>query len=275
MPIDLSLKDILNLEEQFSATLGRPTGILNTAFRRSRSDKRVPLIKQVRIEHELVEPVVDNQSVSGSLVGEPEVPTRGDVENDSKPVAGDRKRLFSRILNANLDKRERTYLVGDKIVYPNHGVGEIEQISYGVLEGRTERYFMIRILSSGLRVMVPSSQAVSLGLRRVTHSKETAKALHFLETGAPTPRQFGKNSQRKGIGSLLEEAVMMKSLVSLSRRKPLSFREKKQLERAKGILVNAMSTTQHISKESAESLLKESLAKAKLEFPEFALTLEK
>ena len=47
------------------------------------------------------------------------------------------------------------YKIGDKVVYPNHGVGVVEQISYGVLNGRTERYFMIRVLSSGLRVMVP------------------------------------------------------------------------------------------------------------------------
>ncbi len=57
------------------------------------------------------------------------------------------------------------YKIGDKVVYPNHGVGLVEQISYGVLNGRTERYFMIRIVSSGLRVMVPQSNAMTVGLR--------------------------------------------------------------------------------------------------------------
>ena len=55
------------------------------------------------------------------------------------------------------------YKIGDKVVYPNHGVGLVEQISYGVLNGRTERYYMIRILSSGLRVMVPQSNAETVG----------------------------------------------------------------------------------------------------------------
>jgi len=40
------------------------------------------------------------------------------------------------------------YKIGDKVVYPNHGVGVVEQISYGVLTAETERYFMIRIVSS-------------------------------------------------------------------------------------------------------------------------------
>ena len=29
------------------------------------------------------------------------------------------------------------YKIGDKVVYPNHGVGVVEQISYGVLNGKT------------------------------------------------------------------------------------------------------------------------------------------
>ena len=52
------------------------------------------------------------------------------------------------------------YKIGDKVVYPNHGVGVVEQMSYGVLNNRTERYYMIRIVSSGLRVMVPQSSTM-------------------------------------------------------------------------------------------------------------------
>ena len=75
------------------------------------------------------------------------------------------------------------YKIGDKVVYPNHGVGVIDQISYGVLNGRTERYFMIRIVSSGLRVMVPQSNADIVGLRSVIRSNDATKVLGFLETG--------------------------------------------------------------------------------------------
>src|SRR5947199_9821923 len=73
------------------------------------------------------------------------------------------------------------YRIGDKVVYPNHGVGLVEQISYGVLNGRTERYFMIRIVSSGLRVMVPQTNAMAVGLRSVIRSVESSKVRGFLE----------------------------------------------------------------------------------------------
>src|SRR2546426_3856657 len=93
------------------------------------------------------------------------------------------------------------YKIGDKVVYPNHGVGIVEQISYGVLNGRTERYFMIRIVSSGLRVMVPQSNAMTVGLRSVIRSAESSKVLGFLETGKLNSHhdwkhRFKENSER-------------------------------------------------------------------------------
>src|SRR5205807_7751187 len=164
------------------------------------------------------------------------------------------------------------YKIGDKVVYPNHGVGVVEQISYGVLNGRTERYFMIRIVSSGLRVMVPQSNATAVGLRSVIRSAESSKVLGFLETGKLNSHhdwkhRFKENSERMRTGSLLEVAVVLKSLVSLSRSKPLSFREKKMLERAKYLLVSEMATSRNTTAESAEATVVKSLAKAELTFP--------
>jgi len=164
------------------------------------------------------------------------------------------------------------YKIGDKVVYPNHGVGVVEQMSYGVLNGRTERYYMIRIVSSGLRVMVPHSNALAVGLRSVIRSIDASKVLGFLETGKLNSHhdwkhRFKENSERMRTGSLLEVAVVLKSLVSLSRSKPLSFREKKMLERAKYLLVSEMATSRNLTAENAEGLVVKSLAKAKLQFP--------
>ncbi|HYA96692.1 MAG TPA: CarD family transcriptional regulator [Methylomirabilota bacterium] len=171
------------------------------------------------------------------------------------------------------------FKIGDKVVYPNHGVGMVDQISYGVLNGRTERYFMIRIVSSGLRVMVPHSNAEAVGLRPVIRPIETGKVLGFLERGKLNSHhdwkhRFKENSERMRTGSLLEVAVVLKSLVSLSRSKPLSFREKKMLERAKYLLVSEMATARNTTAESAETLVVRSLAKAKLQFPVLQETAE-
>ena len=164
------------------------------------------------------------------------------------------------------------YKIGDKVVYPNHGVGLVEQISYGVLNGRTERYFMIRIVSSGLRVMVPQSNAETVGLRSVIRSTESIKVLGFLEKGKLNSHhdwkhRFKENSERMRTGSLIEVAAVLKSLVALSHNKPLSFREKKMLERAKYLLVTELATARNSSPENMETVLVKSLAKARLRMP--------
>jgi CarD family transcriptional regulator len=164
------------------------------------------------------------------------------------------------------------YKIGDKVVYPNHGVGIIEQINFGVMNGRTEKYYMLKIYSSGLKVMVPATNAISVGLRPVIRNGETLKVLGFLEKGKPNSHhdwkhRFKENSERMRTGALIEVAAVLKSLVSLSRTKPLSFREKKMLERAKFLLVSELATARNTSAETMEDALIKSLAKARLQMP--------
>jgi CarD family transcriptional regulator len=164
------------------------------------------------------------------------------------------------------------YKIGDKVVYPNHGVGVIEQISYAMLNGRTETYYMLRITSSSLKVMVPSSNAETVGLRPVIRNGETEKVLGYIAKGKfnshhDWKHRFKENSERMRTGSLIEVAAVLKSLVALSRTKPLSFREKKMLERAKYLLVTELATARNMTAENMETMLVKSLAKARLRMP--------
>jgi len=164
------------------------------------------------------------------------------------------------------------FKIGEKVVYPNHGVGIIEQVSYGMLNGRSEKYYMLRIVSTGLKVMVPQTNVGSVGLRPVIRSAESAKVLSYLEKGKfnshhDWKHRFKENSERMRTGSLLEVATVLKSLVALSRTKPLSFREKKMLERAKYLLVSELATARKATEQYIEDTLVRALAKAKLQFP--------
>src|ERR1700675_2502436 len=167
------------------------------------------------------------------------------------------------------------YKIGDKVVYPNHGVGVIEQISYGMVDGRTETYYMLRITSSSLKVMIPRSNADAVGLRPVIRNGETIKVLGFIEKGKfnshhDWKHRFKENSDRMRTGSLIEVAAVLKSLVALSRTKPLSFREKKMLERAKYLLITELATARNTSEQAVEVNIVRALAKAKLQMPEAA-----
>jgi CarD family transcriptional regulator len=164
------------------------------------------------------------------------------------------------------------FKIGEKVVYPNHGVGIIEQISYGILNGKTEKYYLLKIAASGLKVMVPQINITAVGLRPVIRSNDASKVLTYLEKGQccshnDWKHRFKENSERMRTGSLLEVATVLKSLVALSGSKPLSFREKKMLERAKHLLVSELATARNTTEQQVEFTVVKALAKAKLQMP--------
>jgi CarD family transcriptional regulator len=146
--------------------------------------------------------------------------------------------------------------IGDKVVYPNHGVGVIEQIS-----------------SRSIGATVPCNNVGSVGIRRVVRNGEVQKIIDFLSIAedlstADWKDRFKENSDRMRTGSLFEVASVLKSLIALHQSKPLSFREKKMLERARYLLVSELAMSRNCEEAKVEELLALALAKCKLRFPE-------
>ena len=166
-----------------------------------------------------------------------------------------------------------TFSIGDKVVYPNHGVGIIEQISSRTIGPNVERFYMLKIKSSSLKVMVPFHNVASVGLRRVVRNQEVQKIVDFLTDGACENHtdwkyRFKENSEKMRTGSLMEVAGVLKSLLQLAQSKPLSFREKKMLERARYLLVSELAMAKNWEEPEVEDALNKALAKSKLRFPE-------
>jgi len=168
-----------------------------------------------------------------------------------------------------------TFHIGDKVVYPNHGVGVIEQISSRTIGATVEKFYLLKIKSSSLKVMVPFHNVNSVGLRRVVKNGEIQKILDFLTDGeclnnADWKDRFKENSEKMRTGSLLEVAVVLKGLLVLNQTKPLSFREKKMLERARYLLVSELAMAKNVEEPIIEQMLAKALTKCKLRFPEAA-----
>ena len=166
-----------------------------------------------------------------------------------------------------------SFHIGDKVVYPNHGVGIIEQISSRTIGATVENFYLLKIKSSSLKVMVPFHNVATVGLRRVVRNGEIQKIVDFLVDGecdnnADWKYRFKENSERMRTGSLLDVAAVLKGLLVLSQSKPLSFREKKMLERARYLLVSELAMAKNCDEAQIEQLLSKALAKSKLHFPE-------
>src|SRR5579875_1241995 len=89
------------------------------------------------------------------------------------------------------------FQVGEKVVYPNQGVGIIEQISTRNLTGQPEMFYLLKLNSSSLRVMVPISNVENVGLRKVVRGKEVDTILEFLRKGNAKPNRIGSDALRR------------------------------------------------------------------------------
>jgi CarD family transcriptional regulator len=65
---------------------------------------------------------------------------------------------------------DHVFHIGDKVVYPNHGVGIIEQISSRTIGATVEKFYLLKIASSSLKVMIPFHNVGSVGMRPVVRN---------------------------------------------------------------------------------------------------------
>jgi CarD family transcriptional regulator len=157
------------------------------------------------------------------------------------------------------------FRVGEKVVYPTHGVGIIEQIHCWP-GGSPQKFYLLRIYANSLRVMVPFTNAASVGLRRIVKTREISRILEYLADGLCCPAadwkcRYKENSEKMRTGSIVHVAEVFKNLVYLSRVKPLSFREKRMLDRARFLLISELSTVMNQAELEIEDRIEKAVNK--------------
>jgi len=130
-----------------------------------------------------------------------------------------------------------TFEVGDKVIYPNHGLGIVERIEEKTILGTTCGFYHLRIVANETTVLVPVSNVDGVGLRRAITDDEVDRLFGLLGDGKIDNHQnwkgrFKDNSDKMRSGSIYEVADVLKSLTFLAKSKSLSFREKRMLDRA-------------------------------------------
>lgn len=165
-----------------------------------------------------------------------------------------------------------TFQIGEKVVYPNQGVGIIENISSRSFGSELEKFYLLRLGSNAMTVMIPFSNVENVGLRKIAKAQEINRILLFLATGrcdatGDWKNRFKENTEKMQSGSLTQAAEVLKSLLILQAEKPLSFREKRMLERARQLLVAEISIVRKVPEVTAIALLQKALERASLAMP--------
>ena len=163
--------------------------------------------------------------------------------------------------------------IGDKVIYPNHGVGIVEQIASLTVGSQIQKFYVLSIAASNLKVRVPFHNVDSVGIRPVVRNGEVQKIVEYLSSGecisaADWKDRFRENSERMRTGALTDVAAVLKGLLMLAQEKSLSFREKKMLERARFLLVSEIAVSRNCTEHVIEDALRKALTKCNLRLPD-------
>ncbi len=156
------------------------------------------------------------------------------------------------------------YSLGDKVVYPLHGVGVINSIEDRTVLGEKRSYYVIKLTISDMTVMIPVNKSDELGLRLVVSNKDAEKALKIIG-GESTDMEedwksrYQQNFEKIKSGSILNVAEVVKNLFHRNKVKELSIMEKKLYENAYRLLVDEISYVKDLDRENVQSLVTQGL----------------
>lgn len=159
------------------------------------------------------------------------------------------------------------FKVGDKSVHPHHGVGEVTAIeAKEIVPGQKKTFYILRIVDSGMKVMVATDAAQRLGLRKVISRNEAKKVLDVLRekkiavTSQPWNRRYREYIEMLNSGSPFEVAKVLRDLSLLKSDKELSFGERGLLDKAKSLLVTELAVARRCKEERVHDEIEQILS---------------
>ena len=159
------------------------------------------------------------------------------------------------------------FRIGDVVVYPAHGVSEVESIENREISGNSISFFILKVLDTQMTVMVPVTNVENVGIRQLINDDGIDQVLGILNQRSVSidnqtwNRRYREYMEKIKSGSAFEIAEVLRDLNILKRGKELSFGERKMYDTAKTLLVNEISTSKKIDKKEVEKILLEAMGK--------------
>ncbi len=150
------------------------------------------------------------------------------------------------------------FQVGDKAVYPAQGVAEVVSIDVKDIAGTPQRFYVLRILDSDRKIMVPVANADAVGLRQVINETEIREIFDILEEttiGFDTQtwnRRYRGFMDKIKTGSIYDVAEVLRDLYRLKTNKQLSFGERRMLDTARGLIVKEIAVARREGEEKVK-----------------------
>jgi CarD family transcriptional regulator len=168
--------------------------------------------------------------------------------------------------NAMGRKNEMRFSIGDKVVYPGYGVGEVKSAEEREFNDRKELFLVLVFTDTEniSKVMIPTSSISEIGLREPSSAKIVREAFDFLKNGTPEvfltwKDRFTAHTIMVAKGDLISISRVLKSLFIQNKKKPLSFREKKMYQRCLLLMSSEAALVKNLSREKIEAEIQAAL----------------
>lgn len=148
------------------------------------------------------------------------------------------------------------FAVGDKAVYPAQGVAEVVSIDTREIMGTSQTFYVLRVLDSDKKIMIPVEKVDSVGLRQIIHDGQIDEVYDILrernvDLNTQTwNRRYRAYVEKIQTGSIFEIAEVLRDLNLLKAYKTLSFGEKKMLDNAKRLLIQELAIAKDATEEA-------------------------
>lgn len=156
------------------------------------------------------------------------------------------------------------FSVGEYVVYPVQGVGEIRTIEKRPFKDQEVLYYEIYFETTDMTVMVPVEKAEAIRIRKIISEKEALKALDrigedYIPSTADWKTRYQQNLDKLKTGDINDVAVVVRALYDRSKLKELPILERKLYDNAIKLLIDEISIALKKSKKESEALIFEKL----------------
>ena len=194
---------------------------------------------------------------------------KGDKSKDPKETKEARETRELKAKEKKEETKETTeeslYSVGDYLVYPMHGVGQINAVSKQVILGKRKQCYVLELNSSKMKVMIPVDKAQEIGIRPIIKKKDVKKVLDLLrkdevDTEEDWKIRYQNNMNKIKSGSIYSVAEVCRNLYKRAKDKELSLMERRLYESAYNLISSEIALSKEIDIEEAGNLISEVLA---------------
>jgi len=152
------------------------------------------------------------------------------------------------------------FSVGESVIYPTHGLAEVEAIEERNVLGNRTYFYVLRIQNKDMSVLVPTGNEERIGLRAIIDPLQVPTIFEILkeEPSSQTTywhQRYSENYQKMKTGSIFETARVFRDLILIKKEKKLSVKETRMMENAKELIISEIAFALACRLQEAEKMV--------------------